>query len=78
MKYTFICPACKEEKTIECAMSELKGKVVTCDACGVNMNRKWAVNLIVPDDMRAENIAEMSWLNSRMQNLPSGKTKAIY
>ena len=28
MKYTFVCPACKGEKTIECAMSELKGKVV--------------------------------------------------
>ena len=78
MKYTFVCPACKGEKTIECAMSELKGKVVTCEVCGVDMNRKWAVNLIVPDEMRAENIAEMSWLNSRMQNLPSGRTKAIY
>ena len=78
MKYTFVCPACKGEKTIECAMAELKGKVVTCDACGVDMKRKWAVNLIVPDEMRAENIAEMSWLNSRMQNLPSGRTKAIY
>ena len=78
MKYTFICPKCEKEKVISCSMSEIGGRTEYCDDCQELMNRKWSVNLIVPDDMKADNIVEMGWVNSRLKNLPSGKTRAIY
>ena len=78
MKYTFICPKCKKEKVVSCSMSEISGRTEHCDDCQEIMNRKWSVNLIVPDDMKADNIVEMGWVNSRLKNLPSGKTRAIY
>ena len=78
MKYTFICPKCKKEKVISCSMSEISVRTEHCDDCQEIMDRKSSVNLIVPDDMKADSSVEMGWVNSRLKILASGKTRAIY
>lgn len=77
MKYTFKCSNCGREKIINSKMSSIKDAEVICD-CGEEMDLVFSKNLIVPENMKAENIAQMSSLNSMMSNMPSGKRKAIF
>ena len=77
MKYTFKCNNCGKEKIINSKMSSIKDVEVICD-CGEEMGLVFSKNLIVPEHMKAENISQMSNLNSMMSNMPSGKRKAIF
>lgn len=77
MKYNFKCKACGKIKTIDASMSEISSINVVCD-CGHKMHRLWSAALIVPDYMKANQTQEMTWVNDRLNNRPSGKTRVYY
>ena len=77
MTYEFKCKNCGNVKTINVPMTEIATTEVICD-CGQKMIRNWKASLVVPDYMKAAESQEMSWVQDRLKNRPSGKRRVLY
>lgn len=77
MLYRFICPSCKETKTIDVPASEISDTEVKC-SCGTKMRRDWKTSVFVGESDRAANVQDTSFINERLNIRPSGKTRSIY
>ena len=59
-------------------MDEISNLEVLCPECQSKMKRVWSSSFVVPEHMKNENAAQMSYLNNIMKTRPSGKRKFLF
>lgn len=78
MTYTYKCPKCSKVFIIKKSANEASREEF-CSNCNIKAVRVWNANFIVPENMKTENIQQMSEVNSKLRHSrPSGRSQIYF